>query len=54
MKDLGVEVLHLRNVHDEFVKGEQVFFEGFEIDEDTIVDSNEDGITFDETVSIIT
>lgn len=34
MKDLGVEVMHLRDVNNNFEEGEEVLFEGFEIAED--------------------
>ena len=41
MKDLGVEMLYLRDAEKEFSKGETLYFDGFEITDDDVVDGNE-------------
>lgn len=43
MRDLGVEMLHLRDYeNEEFKVGEKIHFEGFEIKEDNAIDNEED------------
>ena len=51
MKDLGVQMLYLRDQEEEFTKGEKVFFEGFEIEEDSAIDSDQNELELNANVS---